>query len=202
MAGARYVRAMAWSVTLNPEGIEREREAVRRARSEAEAKMAREIEAVHAKYADWFRAFDEELADLDHLERTAIKLAGAAATVPPAHGVPAQAVEPPPTPGSSQYIAHLSLAGQIGADTPSQKAMVLDAVRHHRETGVARPEIIDFVKAKYGAEISPGNVTTGLYRLKADDGLVRNAGRLWFPASPDAAAPAEAATPNAEKGGW
>jgi hypothetical protein len=82
--------------------------------------------------------------------------------------------------------------------------MVLDAVRHHSETGVGRPEIIEFVRAKYGIELPPPNVTTALYRLKSDDnGAVRNEGRLWFPASPQQGAMlGEAATPSGEKGGW
>lgn len=197
---------MGWSATFNAEKIERERETLRARRSEAEAEMEREIEAVRARYALTLRTLDEDLADLDRFERVAVRLAGTATMASTASGTLTQAdasSSAPPLPTPSGHNPARSLAGEIAAVTPSQKQMVLDAVRFHGDAGAPRPQIVEFIKAKYGADVSPNNVTTALHRLKKDDGLVRSDGRLWFPAAPQQGALLEdAATSNNEKGNW
>ncbi|MFC7475612.1 hypothetical protein ACFQS7_14665 [Dankookia sp. GCM10030260] len=165
---------MEWSATFTSGRIGQERDTLTRARDELERELERQIEAVRALYAEKINALDAELADLDRFERVAVRLASSS------HPASNEDNKPPSHPSSSQSFPQRSLLSE--PELPSQKTMVLEAVAAN-PAGLPRPEIVSYIKTKFGFDISPGNVTTSLYRLKTEDGLVRNAGRLWFPIS-------------------
>ena len=66
----------------------------------------------------------------------------------------------------------------LGEVKPSQKDLVLEAVRKKRSRGMTRAEIIEYLNTQKGLDISPGAVTTLLYNLRVA-GLVEFKDEAW-----------------------
>jgi hypothetical protein len=62
----------------------------------------------------------------------------------------------------------------------SQKDYVLEAVNKKPKKGMTRADIVEFLNAVKGLDISPNAVTTHLYTLRVA-GLVHFDGDVWRP---------------------
>lgn len=128
----------------------------------AKERLRLQREELVRRHQEELQAIDGQMLALENAEAVVTAVAGGA------NGTAANGTRP-------------AKAGLGSGPPPTQKAMVLEAVRSLPK-GADRAGMADFVWESYGVRLSLNAVTTYLGRLR-DERLVRNSAEGWIPAS-------------------